>query len=198
MVDLPMKHLSISVLTICGVDELPAQRARAVTHVLSLLDPGWPAIEAFDGYGAHHRTTLHFHDIIDPAAGKVMPIPAHVEEILRFGADLAASSPGRRDGHLLVHCYMGVSRSTAAMLALLTQAYPTETEERLFARLRKIRPQAWPNSLMVGYADDLLGRSGRLTAALRKHYAHQLKRDPHFIDWMTELGRSRELAMAVA
>src|SRR3546814_17627040 len=47
-------------------------------------------------------------------------------------------------------------------------AYPEEGEERLFTRLREIRPQAWPNSLMVGYADELLGRGGRLTAALRR------------------------------
>jgi predicted protein tyrosine phosphatase len=96
-----------------------------------------------------------------------------------------------------VHCHMGVSRSTAAMLALLAQIHPSEAEDRLFARLREIRPQAWPNSLMITYADDLLGRTGRLIAALRRHYAHQLKHEPKFLDWMTRLGRHRELDMAV-
>lgn len=191
-----MKPLSISVLTVCGIDELPAQQARNVTHVLSLLDPGWPEIDAFQRYGAHHRTTLRFHDIIEPRAGQILPTRRHVEDILRFGADLDASTGKRTEGHLLIHCQMGVSRSTAAMLSLLAQVYPDEAEDRLFARLRDIRPQAWPNSVMIGHADDLLGRRGRLTAALRGHYGHQLRRDPMYYDWMTRLGRSRELEMA--
>lgn len=193
-----MEHLSISVLTVCGVDELPAQRKRAVTHVLSLLDPDWPEIEAFEEFGAHHRTTLHFDDIIEPVEGKVLPTPGHMAEILRFGADLAASSGERSEGHLLVHCYMGVSRSTAAMLALLAQANPDEPESRLFERLRAIRPPAWPNSLMVAYADEQLGRGGRLTAELRRHYGHQLKKNPAFRPWMEELGRLREVESAIS
>src|SRR3546814_602215 len=168
-----MKPPVISVLTICGIEELPGHEAREVTHVLSLLDPGWPELDAFQGYGPHHRTTLHFNDIIEAIEGRVAPTPADVAEILRFGADIQASSSEREENHLLVHCHMGVSRSTAAMLTLLAQAYPEEGEERLFTRLREIRPQAWPNSLMVGYADELLGRGGRLTAALRRHYGPQ-------------------------
>jgi predicted protein tyrosine phosphatase len=193
-----MKPISISVLTVCGIEELPEHDGRRVTHVLSLIDPDWPELEAFSSYDAHHRTTLHFNDIIDPQAGKAMPTRDHVAGILRFGEDLAASCATRNEGHLLVHCHMGVSRSTAAMLSLLAQVHPDEAEDLLFMRLRKIRPQAWPNSVMVGHADDLLGREGRLAEALRRHYGHQLKRDPALADWMTRLGRRREVDMAIA
>lgn len=191
-----MKPPEISVLTICGIEELPGHEAREVTHVLSLLDPGWPELDAFQGYGPHHRTTLHFNDIIETVEGRIAPTPEDVAEILRFGADMQAATAAREGGHLLVHCHMGVSRSTAAMLTLLAQARPEEAEPELFARLREIRPQAWPNSLMVGYADELLGRGGRLTAALRRHYGHQIRRDPIYLEWMARLGRSRELDMA--
>ncbi|WP_422364720.1 tyrosine phosphatase family protein [Pelagibius sp.] len=191
-----MKPISISVLTVCGIDELPNHGTLGVTHVLSLIDPGSPALEAFQNYDSHHRTTLNFHDIIEPLNGKVMPGPEHVAEVLQFGEELAASREARSDGHLLVHCHMGVSRSTAAMLTLLAQVHPGETEDRLFARLREIRPQAWPNSIMIGYADDLLGREGRLTAALRRHYGHRIKHDPEVADWMARLGRRREVEMA--
>jgi predicted protein tyrosine phosphatase len=192
-----MTSPSISVLTICGIDELPDQQARAVTHVLSLLDPAWPEIDAFQSYGAHHRTTLHFNDIIEPVAGKVMPTSDDVARILAFGADLDRPLDGNNQGHLLVHCHMGVSRSTAAMLSLLAQTNASAAEDELFQHLRSIRPQAWPNSLMIRYADDHLDRGGRLTQALRRHYGHQIKRDPHFIDWMTRLGRQREIGMAI-
>lgn len=193
-----MKPISISALTICGIEELPDHCAQGVTHVLTLIDPGWPEIETFQSYDSHQRKTMNFHDIIEPIEGKVMPGPEHVAEVLSFGAELAASRDDRAEGHLLVHCYMGVSRSTAAMLSLLAQVHPDEAEDRLFARLRKIRPQAWPNSLMVGHADEQLGREGRLTAALRRHYGHQIKQDPWFVDEMTRLGRRREIDMAVS
>lgn len=191
-----MKPISISLLTVCGIEELPDQSTQGVTHVLSLIDPGWPALEAFQRFDSHHRTTLTFHDIIEPIDGKLMPGPEDVGDILRFGEALAASRDERAEGHLLVHCHMGVSRSTAAMLALLAQVHPGEAEDRLFARLREIRPQAWPNSVMVGYADEQLGRGGRLTAALRRHYGHRIKHDPEVAGWMTRLGRRREVEMA--
>ena len=183
-------------LTICGIEELPAQRERKVTHVLSLLDPELPELEAFAAYGAHHRTTLRFHDIITDAPNRVMPRPDHVEAILNFGTDLRARQEAFGPGHLLVHCHMGVSRSTAGMLSLLAQLYPDEPEANLFERLRRIRPQAWPNSVMIGYADQLLGRKGRLVDALRRHYGHQVKHRPDLARWMKQLARGREVKMA--
>lgn len=192
-----MKPIALSVLTVCGVEELPEHATRKVTHVLSLLDPGWPEIGAFDAYDDHHRRVMHFHDIIDPAEGKIMPTPEDVAEILAFGEELAASRDAREEGHLLVHCHMGVSRSTAAMLSLLAQVHAEESEERLFERLREIRPRAWPNSVMVGFADEQLDRGGRLVEALKRHYGWQLRRDPRYYDWMGQLGRHREIDMAM-
>lgn len=190
-----MHPRSISMLTICGISELPEQRERAVTHVLSILDPDHPDPEAFGAYDPHHRTILRFHDIIDPIQGMILPRPEHVEAVLRFGEEVSAGG-GSGQGHLLVHCHMGVSRSTAAMLTLMAQTDPDENEDRLFERLVAIRPQAWPNSLMVAFADDLLSRRGRLVDGLRRHYGRQLQRQPELARWMRELGRNREVDMA--
>ncbi len=191
-----MQPISIQMLTICGISELPDQRDRSVTHVLSILDPDHPDPEAFGAYDPHHRTILRFHDIINPIEGMILPEPEHVAAVLRFGDEVAAGSAGRSEGHLLVHCHMGVSRSTAAMLTLLAQTYPEENEDRLFERLTEIRPQAWPNSLMIAFADDLLSRNGRLIDALRRHYGRQIRRMPQYVQFMHDLGRSREVEMA--
>jgi predicted protein tyrosine phosphatase len=182
-------------LTICGISELPNQRERSVTHVLSILDPDHPDPEAFEAYEPHHRTILRFHDIINPVQGMILPEPEHVEAVLRFGDEVATGHPGSK-GHLLVHCHMGVSRSTAAMLTLLAQTHPEESEDRLFERLVEIRPQAWPNSRMIEFADGLLSRDGRLVDALRRHYGRQLRRMPRYAQIMRDLGRSREVEMA--
>jgi predicted protein tyrosine phosphatase len=184
-------------LTICGLDELGDHSARAVTHVLSILDPNWPEPEAFWTYDPHHRIEMHFNDAIEPGPGIELPQARHVEEILAFGNTFQRDLAARREAHLLIHCHAGISRSTAAMTALLTQADPEETEERIFERLVAIRPKAWPNSLMIGFADNLLGRGGRLTAALRRHYGRRLLLRPELADVMAGLNRAREVDMAV-
>jgi len=191
-----MHPVSIQMLTICGIEELPGHRERSVSHVLSIIDPDCPDPEAFSAYDPHHRTLLRFHDIIDPLPGQVMPKREHVEAVLAFGEDLARSRDGRAEGHLLVHCHMGISRSTAAMTMLMAQTQPDESEDALFLRLAEIRPQAWPNSVMIAFADEMLGRGGRLTDALRRHYGRRARQEPAFAEAMKRLGRGREVEMA--
>lgn len=191
-----MKLPTTSLLTVCGLEELGHHSGRGVTHVLSILDPELPEPAAFRAYDPHHRTTLRFHDVIEPGPDLVLPEPAHVESILDFGRLLVEDSITPEKPHLLVHCHMGVSRSTAAMAILMTQSNPQESEERVFARLLELRPQAWPNSLMVEFADDQLGRRGRLITAVGGLYAQQLARRPETEDFMRTHGRRREIDMA--
>jgi predicted protein tyrosine phosphatase len=191
-----MNPQNISLITICGLDELKDHSMRGVSHVLSILDPSWPEPEAFWAYDPHHRTTLHFHDIIEPLAGCILPERGHVEAILAFGHSLARS-PDSGDGHLLIHCHMGVSRSTAAMAMILAQAKPEIPEEEILSRLEQLRPQIWPNSLMIAYADELLGREGRLTEAVRHLYGRRLAAKPSIANYMRENARGREVDMAI-
>lgn len=102
-----LKTLAISTLTVCGIDELPAQRARGVTHVLSVFDSDRSDIDTLQSHGQLHRTSLRFHDIIDSQESKILPTPEHVAAILRFGSEPVSSSTDREDGHLLVHCHLG-------------------------------------------------------------------------------------------
>jgi predicted protein tyrosine phosphatase len=192
-----MKPVSISLLTICGLEELHQHSGRAVTHVLSIVDPDCPDPEAFQAYDSHHRTILRFHDIVEPAPGFVMPEMGHVEAVLSFGESLKRGAAARNEeGHLLVHCHAGISRSTAAMAMLLAQVYPGEDEDRIFERLLAIRPQAWPNSRMIGFADQLLSKSGRFNEALGRLYARQLAIRPDLDETMRQFGRGREIDMA--
>ena len=188
-----MKPIAISRLTIWGIDELPTHRSHGVTHVLSVLDPEREDPTIFGNFDPHERTILRFHDVIEDKEGRPAPTRADVEAILGYGETLIESRADRQDGHLLVHCHMGVSRSTAAMITLMAQCEPDRDEDSIFTTIREMRPIAWPNSVMIGFADELLGREGRLTAALQRHYALQLERDAMFERWMTELERAREI-----
>jgi predicted protein tyrosine phosphatase len=179
-------------LTICGLDELDDCQGRRVTHVLSILDPEWPEPAAFQAFDPHFRATLRFHDAIEPGPGVLLPEKADVEAILAFGR---GASKGPR---LLVHCHAGISRSTAATLMILAQAYPLEQEDALVDRLIEIRPQAWPNSRMIALADKLLARQGRLMAAVGAIYARQLANRPELAEIMRRGNRAREVELGLS
>ena len=178
-------------LTICGLDELETHRSNRATHVLSILDPGYPEPAVFGRYDPHHRLTLRFHDIIGPWPGWEAPEREHVERLVRFGAELDEAGPALR--HLLVHCHAGISRSTAALTTLLARHTPLGDESAIFERIREIRPIAWPNSRMVAFADEILGRGGRLNAALRDHYRLQKPVRPEFMEELRRNGRGAEI-----
>lgn len=187
-----MNASAFSVLTICGLEELDAHSERGVSHVLSILDPDWPEPSAFWAFDPHMRTTLHFHDAIEPEPGILLPEKSHVETILAFGRDV-----GDDLRHLLIHCHAGISRSTAAMAMILAQASPDQSDDAIMDRLLTIRPQAWPNSRMIAFADELLGREGRLSGAANRIYARRLAAQPQLAETMRKLNRAREVELGL-
>ncbi len=192
-----MKRASLSLLTVCGLEELDGHRGSGVTHVLSILDPGTPDPESFRLYDRHHRTTLRFHDIVQPMDGMILPERRDVEEIAAFGEEIVDDVAEEGGGRLLIHCHMGISRSTAAMATMLAQAYPDDSDGEIVARLTAIRPQSWPNARMIGFADDILGRNGGLSEAVRQLHARQIADKPHLAEVMRRLGRASEVDRAL-
>lgn len=157
-------------LTICGLDGLGRQCRPGVTHIVSILDPDRPDPAAVRRYPADRRLTLRFDDIEAPSRWFAAPKPGHVELLLAFGRRLPIGTAG----HLLIHCHAGISRSTAAAAALLMQAHPDAEEDEIFAHIARIRPQACPNARIIAFADEILGRDGRLIAAARRFQARNV------------------------
>lgn len=186
----------LSMLTICGLAELDSRVADGgVTDVLSLLDPDMSDPAAFTGWPAARRTVLRFNDEIDPGPGIVLAGAQDIAAILAYGRKMA-THPGEK--HLLVHCHMGMSRSTAAMAMLLAQAEPETPADSVFERVHAIRPRSWPNSLMVRLADEALRRDGEMVEAVRRLYGRQLANFPTFADSLRSIGRGAEVDMAIA
>lgn len=69
---------------------------------------------------------------------------------------------------MLVHCWAGVSRSTAAAYVILCDRLGPGRELEIARALRWRAPHACPNSLMVRLADEALGRNGRMTGAVEE------------------------------
>jgi predicted protein tyrosine phosphatase len=182
-------------ITVCGVEELDAHCETGVSHVLSILDPGMPQPPAFGSFGEHARLDMRFDDVIEEEVeGKQPPTEAHVRALLAFGAELTAESGPYV--HLLVHCWAGISRSTAAMTLILAQARPDRPPAEALDEVRRIRSMAWPNLRILEFGDRLLGFDGTLLSAARAHYRGALDREPSIATFMEKAGRSRELAMA--
>ena len=78
--------------------------------------------------------------------------------------DFVAAWP--REKPLVIHCYAGISRSTAAAYIAGCALNPGRDEADLARALRQASPTATPNRLFVEIADRLLGREGRMVAAI--------------------------------
>ncbi len=108
------------------------------------------------------RLRLNFHDIAAPAPGFEAPQARHARAILDFARRWREAASGA----LLFHCWAGISRSTAAAFAARCALEPHREEAEIAAELRDLAPWATPNPLLVSLADDLLGRAGRMRAAV--------------------------------
>lgn len=188
-------------LTICGLDEIAGHCAAVeVTHVLSILDPGWPEPESLRDFALDRRLKLNFHDVIEAEPGWITPERCDVELLLSFGRNLieipcqAGDEPS--ETHLLVHCHAGVSRSTAAAILLLAQHDPDRPARDVVGQVIRLRPRAWPNLRIVEMGDALLGRNGEIVAAVSALYRLALDRDPGLVETMIGARRGREIAAA--
>ena len=134
--------------------------AGGVSHVLGCLGPESQHPEL--GLKEQHHLRLTFHDIIDEMNGLQAPTREHVEKIVGFveGWD--------RSGKLLIHCWAGISRSTAAAFITLCALNPEASEHEAARTLRRASPTAYPNRLLVALADEALSRNGRMMTAVEE------------------------------
>jgi len=180
-------------MTVCGIEELGLHCEAGVTHVLSILDPGWPEPEALGAFEEGQRLELRFHDVIDPQPGSILPESRDVEQLLAFGRDLNNEGGA---AHLLVHCHAGVSRSTAAAMLILAQNRPDRPADEALFEVVRLRPRAWPNLRILELGDALLGRRGEIVEVARTYYQRVLEREPWRVEAMIDGGRGREVGEA--
>ena len=68
---------------------------------------------------------------------------------------------------LVVSCFAGISRSTAAAYGLACQKAAPGREVEVAVELRARSPSATPNPLVVALMDEILGRKKRMIAAIQ-------------------------------
>lgn len=133
-----------------------AERPDRVVSLLSPLDE-FPQIVGY-AEDRHHKAPLD--DIREELEGYVAPNGEHVRGLIGFLQDWRCDSP------LLVHCWAGISRSTATAFIAACMHNP-EADEVLIARaIRDASPTAYPNTRIVAFADEILDRKGRMLGAV--------------------------------
>lgn len=139
----------------------PLIDAHDVSHVVTMLAPDTPH-DAPRGIATERHLRLYFHDIVQHMDGHVPPRAADAERLIAFlkGWD--------REKPMLIHCWAGISRSTAAAYTALCLFRPQADEEELAWELRDASPSATPNRLIVSFTDHILGRDGRMVKAIEK------------------------------
>jgi predicted protein tyrosine phosphatase len=128
-------------------------------HVISLLGDEAP-IDRPSVIAEENHLWLRLHDISSPLDGYILPDEDHVTGLLSFVRRWDRRTP------LVVHCYAGISRSTASAFTAVCALNPHRDEIGIAQALRLASPTATPNIRIVSLADQLLGRDGRMIAAI--------------------------------
>jgi predicted protein tyrosine phosphatase len=145
---------------VCSLARLQETVARTgARHVVSLLahdaNLSRPAMIA-----PENHLWLQLHDITAPLDGYVAPQIEHVEQLIAF------VQRWPRKTALVMHCYAGVSRSSAAAFVTVCALSPASDEQAIATALRRASPTATPNIRIVAIADHLLVRRGRMIRAV--------------------------------
>lgn len=151
------KNAAIHVCPLTRVEETLS--GSGAMRLVTLLTAGTP-FERPAAILPENHLRLWMNDIADEQAGLVAPGARHVEELIAFARAWDRGRP------LAIHCYAGVSRSTAAAYIVAAALSPGRDEAELALTLRRLSPSATPNPRLVRHADAFLGRQGRMVAAI--------------------------------
>jgi predicted protein tyrosine phosphatase len=133
-------------------------RRHGPSHMLTLMVD--PYVETPKAIRPERHMRIEIHDVAEPAPGAIAPETDHIASLVAFAKEWDRKAP------FLVHCWAGISRSTAAAYILLCDVHGPGHEHVIAKALRYRAPHAQPNRLMIRHADALLGRGGRMIEAV--------------------------------
>jgi predicted protein tyrosine phosphatase len=153
----------IHICSLAKVESLAAEIKPS--HVLSLLGGISPFPATPKGVDPNNHLKVTVSDIAEPQEGMIHPGENHVRDVIAFGERWARENGGTQP--ILVHCFAGISRSTASALTIACTVRPQIREQTFTAALREASESAQPNALMIELADAILGRNRRLVSAVQ-------------------------------
>ncbi|MEA2830962.1 MAG: hypothetical protein QOF22_1710 [Bradyrhizobium sp.] len=145
---------------VCSLAALPETvKATGASHVLTVM-ANVDQVQRPESVLPANHLKVSMDDITEQIDGFVAPCDSHIEQVLNFVRAWDRSAP------MVVHCYAGISRSTASAFAAVCALNPHRDEMSIARQIRAASPIASPNRLIVTLADKALGRDGRMLRAL--------------------------------
>lgn len=145
---------------VCSLADLhPTVATTGASHILTVMAKIEQVARPPSVQSANHLL-ISMDDITEAMEGFNAPSEEHVDQVLGFVRGWDRKAP------LVIHCYAGISRSTASAFAAVCALNPQRDEEEIARQLRAASPGAYPNRLIVTLADKALGRDGRMVRAL--------------------------------
>lgn len=150
----------MSAIYVCAKSQVvDAVRRIRPSHLITLLDPD-DHMPTPDDISGHRHLRLGMHDIAHGHSEYTAPDEMHVRELITFAQDWDRSAP------ILIHCWAGVSRSTASAFTIACMLNEPGREKDIANMLRARASHAQPNQRIVAIADDILKRDGRMLEAI--------------------------------
>lgn len=150
----------MSAIHVCAQSQIGAVvMARGARSLVSLVNDA-VGIKRPVQIAPERHLFLGLSDIVVSQPGFTLPQQQHVAELLAFVRRWDRVAP------MVIHCYAGVSRSTAAAFIAACALQPECSEQSHAQYIRKLSPTATPNPRLVQLADDFLQREGRMVAAI--------------------------------
>lgn len=131
-------------------------RARHIVTLLRLVD----RVQRPSHILEENHLVLAVDDITAPQDGYTVPAEEHVARLIKFVRRWDRAAP------MVVHCFAGISRSTAAAFTAACVLTPERDEAQIARAIRAASPTAQPNGQIVSIADRLLNREGRMVRAV--------------------------------
>ena len=145
---------------VCSLSRLhatvDATGARHVVTLLRLIE----RVQRPTHIAPENHLVLAVDDITAPMDGYTAPAHEHVQRLVDFVTAWDRQAP------MVVHCFAGISRSTAGAYVAACALNPKRDEMQIAWDIRRASRTAQPNARIVSIADRLLKRDGRMIRAI--------------------------------
>lgn len=130
--------------------------AKHIVTLLRLID----RVQRPTHIAPENHLVLAVDDITMPMDGYTAPAHEHVQRLIDFVGAWDRSTP------MVMHCFAGISRSTAGAYVAACALNPQRDELQIAWDIRRASRTAQPNVRIVSIADRLLKRDGRMVRAI--------------------------------
>ena len=152
--------LTVHMIHVCSLARLHTTvdetGARHIVTLLRLVD----RVQRPTHIVPENHLVLAVDDITMPMDGYTAPAHEHVQRLIDFVSAWDRATP------MVMHCFAGISRSTAGAYVAACALNPKRDETQIAWDIRRASRTAHPNARIVSIADRLLKRDGRMVHAI--------------------------------